>query len=106
MKKLIFSLVIVVILCYSKLIFSASTQTTKDWTGFYLGGNAGYWGSQNNTINSTASVNFINQTYEFGASDIANALAQLATNKSSLNSYGFIGGAQAGYNYTFSNRFL
>lgn len=101
MKKLTFSLIVIVTLFYSELIFSAS-----NWTGFYLGGNAGYWKSQTNKVTSTASPSFINQTYVFGASNIANALAQMATNHSSLNSDGFIGGGQAGYNYEFSQNVL
>src|SRR5262249_38238467 len=77
-----------------------------NWTGFYLGGNAGYWGSQTNHITNTGSASFIKQTYAPGASNIANALAQMATMSSSLNSDGFIGGAQAGYNYEFNRWFL
>lgn len=109
MKKLVLSLIVVVVLCYSEFIFSASIKTINqepNWAGFYLGGYAGYWDSQTNHATSSGSVTFINQTYEPGASNIANALAQMATNKSSLNSYGFIGGGQAGYNYEFSKQFL
>jgi len=109
MKKFARSLIIAVTLCYSQFIFSANINTVNqefNWTGFYLGGNVGYWGSQTNNITNTGSVSYINPTYAPGASNIANALAQLATISSSLNSYGFIAGAQAGYNYEFSRWFL
>jgi len=109
MKKIALSLIAAVILCYSNFIFSASMETVNpkpNWTGFYLGGNAGYWGSQTNKVTTTGSTSFINPTFEFGASNIANALAQMATNNSSLNSHGFIGGGQVGYNYETSKGVL
>lgn len=109
MKKLTLSLLTVATLCYGEFIFSANTNMINQetlWAGFYLGANAGYWSSQNNKVNTTGSVSFINQTYEPGASNIANALAQIANNRSSLHSYGFIGGGQAGYNYQFCEGFL
>lgn len=109
MKKLALSLIVAGTLGYSGFTFSASLKTINqdsNWTGFYLGGNVGYWDSQTNDITSTGSVSFISQTYVPGASNIANALAQLADNSSSLNSYGFIGGGQAGYNYELSKGFL
>lgn len=103
MKRFALSLLTTVTLCYSNFIFSG---TMSNWNGFYLGANAGYWRSQNNNITTTGSANFINQTFEPGASNIANALAQLATNKFSFHPNGFIGGAQAGYNYEFCNQVL
>jgi outer membrane immunogenic protein len=109
MKKIVLFLIVAGTLCYSEFIFSASMNTNNqasNWTGFYVGGNAGYWESQTNNITSTGSAGFINQTYVPGASNIAQALAKMATNKSSLHSYGFIGGGQAGYNYEFSKEFL
>lgn len=109
MKKLALSLIVVVILCYSEFIFSASMKMINqepNWTGFYVGGNAGYWGSQTNNITSTGSASFINQTDGFGASNIANALAQMVAKSFSLNSYGLIGGGQVGYNYEFSRGIL
>jgi outer membrane immunogenic protein len=102
MKKIALSLIAVVILCYSNFIFSASMETVNpkpNWTGFYLGANVGYWDSQTNKVSTNGSTLFINPAFEFGASNIANALAQVATNHSSLNSQGFIGGGQVGYNY-------
>ena len=108
LKKITLLLITAVMLCYSSFTFSGGTggmDSTSNWTGFYVGGNAGYWGSQGSAT-TTGSVSFINQTYEPGASNIANALAQLADNNASLHSDGFIGGAQAGYNYQFSKGIL
>src|SRR5579883_1263210 len=98
MKKLTLSLIAATALCYSHFTFSASAEM-HDWTGFYIGGNAGYWESIANKVSTSGSVSFINPTFELGASNVANALAQMANNSSSLNAYGFIGGGQVGYNY-------
>jgi outer membrane immunogenic protein len=109
MKRLVLFFVVAVSFCYSEFIFSASTKVINpksNWTGFYLGASAGYWGSQNNHVSATGSVSFINQAYVLGASNIANALAQVANSGASFNSYGLIGGVQAGYNYEFKNSFL
>lgn len=109
MKKFALALISTVTLCYSNLLFSASMQTIEkasNWTGFYLGANAGYWKSQSNDMTTTGSVNFVNQTFVSGASDIANALAQMATNNFSLHPDGFIGGGQVGYNYQFNKGIL
>lgn len=109
MKKLTPCLLAIVMLCYSEFIFSASTLTMMQephWTGYYLGGNAGYWGSQNNHVSNTGSPSFINQAYVPGASNVANALAKMANNSASLNAYGFTFGGQAGYNFQFTNAFL
>lgn len=99
MKKITVSLITAATLFYSNLGFS-------EWNGFYLGGNLGYWQSQTNKITTTGSVNFINQAYEPGASNIANALAQTATNHFSFHPDGLIGGGQIGYNYQSSERIL
>lgn len=108
MRKLALSLVVVTTFCYSNFIFSANTKILnqeRSWNGFYVGGNAGYWGSQTNKVSTSGSASYINPEFELGASNIANALAQMATNKSSLNAYGVIGGGQVGYNYE-ANRVL
>lgn len=109
MKKIALSLIVAVILCYSNFIFSANKEIDNpqpNWTGFYLGGNAGYWRSQTNKVTTRGSTSFINPSFEFGASNIANALAKIATNHSSLHSNGFIGGGQIGYNYETTKRVL
>ena len=102
-------LLAVAILGCNPIAIAASSKTINhdpNWTGFYLGANAGYWGTQSNQISSSGSVNYINQTYPLGASNIANALAQLGATSASLNPNGFIGGGQAGYNYAFGPGFL
>ncbi|MHB1949238.1 MAG: outer membrane protein [Gammaproteobacteria bacterium] len=107
MKKFVLPLIAAATLSYSN--FSESMQTINkesNWTGFYLGANAGYWKSQTNDVTTTGSVSFINQTFESGSSDIANALAQIATNSFSLHPDGFIGGGQVGFNYQFSKGIL
>jgi outer membrane immunogenic protein len=54
------------------------------WTGFYIGGNAGYaWSDQTLTLSGAASSGSI---------------------KSNLN--GFIGGGQIGYNWQAPNNFV
>lgn len=109
MKKIARFLIVAVTLCYSHVIFSGSMETiisAPNWTGFYLGGNAGYWRSQHNKVEVSGSSSFINQTFPLGASNIANALAQVANQHSSLRSDGFIGGGQLGYNYQYCNRVL
>jgi outer membrane immunogenic protein len=106
MKKFLFSLMAV---CYSNFIFAASMMTTNSephWTGFYLGGNAGYWQAQPDEVTTTGSANFVNPTFESGTSNIANALAQIGTNHFSLNPNGLIGGGQVGYNYQFNQGIL
>lgn len=109
MKNIALFLIVAATLCYSNFIFSARIETINpgcNWTGFYLGGNSGYWWVQNNKVVTTGSTSFINQTFALGASNIANALAQIATNNFSLHSNGFIGGGQVGYNYQYSKEVL
>lgn len=101
MKKFGFSLISVLTLGYGNFIFAE-----PHWNGFYLGANTGYWRAQNNDLTTTGSINFINPAFEPGASNIVNALIQIADNKFSLRPNGFIGGGQAGYNYPFCTGFL
>jgi outer membrane immunogenic protein len=59
-----------------------------DWAGFYVGGNLGYsWGRSSN---SATVEDFLTGT-----------VAGIATSRDNVN--GFIGGAQAGYNWKLSN---
>lgn len=104
MKKYILPLIAVATFCYSNS--AVSSQRINNWTGFYLGANAGYWKSQTDDLTTTGSVSFINPTFPSGSGNIANALAQFATNSFSLHPDGFIGGGQAGYNYQFSRGIL
>lgn len=64
-----------------------------NWTGFYIGGNAGWAGSASNTITNTGT-----DTGAFGLGSAVNVLGVIpSTINDSTN--GFIGGAQAGYNW-------
>lgn len=110
MREAMKNLIAIVILCHTNFVFSASMETINlkhNWTGFYLGGNTGYWWSQNNKVSTTSSTSYINPIFELGASNIANALAKIATNNgSSINAHGFIGGGQVGYNYETNKKIL
>ena len=109
MKKLALVLIIFGVLCYSEFIFSATITTLNQeplWRGLYVGGNLGYWRSQTNDITSTGSASYANPIYEPGSINIANALAQITNNSSSLNLYGVLEGAQLGYNYQLRKGFL
>lgn len=93
----------------SNFTFSGSMGTISSepyWTGFYLGANAGYRGSQANKVVTSGSTSYINQTFPLGAINIARALAQVATNNFSLNDNGFLGGGQVGFNYQQSKKVL
>lgn len=109
MKKFALTLITAATVFYSGFIFSETIKTTyqePDWNGFYLGGNAGYWRAQNNKVTTTGTVNYINPAFEIGASNIANALAQIANNHFSFHPNGFIGGGQVGYNYQYCTGIL
>lgn len=95
------TLVLIVITTFSSEFISAAS-----WSGFYLGGNAGYWNSYTNDINSSGNPGYINPIYTPGSSNIANALGGMANVSSSLNAYGILGGAQAGYNKELNKGFL
>jgi len=75
------------------------------WTGFYLGINAGGTWSSNNTIGVTSSLAFANPAADPTVST-GTAGAMGATGTLPVNSGGFIGGGQTGYNYQFSNGFV
>src|ERR1700682_5270731 len=61
-----------------------------DWTGFYIGGNAGgHWGSDKITTTTDA---------DFEGTGAAGGAAIDATSPTTLHPKGFIGGVQAGYN--------
>ena len=63
------------------------------WTGFYVGFNAGYGFSDENKV-ETRGIDLING---------ANVAAGLRPRFVELNSEGFIGGLQLGYNWQFNN---
>jgi outer membrane immunogenic protein len=63
------------------------------WTGFYIGGNAGWVGSASSTITNTGT--------DTAAAGLGSALNVLGIIPTTVNESpgGFIGGAQAGYNW-------
>jgi outer membrane immunogenic protein len=75
------------------------------WTGLYLGLNAGGTWSSNDTIGVTSLLVFANPAADPTVSTGV-AGASGATRTFSVNSGGFIGGGQIGYNYQFSNGFV
>ncbi|HHT0595051.1 TPA: outer membrane protein [Legionella anisa] len=106
MKKIALSLMMTTA---SNFTFSGSMgaiSSESNWTGFYLGANAGERSSQANKVVTSGSTSYINQTFPLGASNIASALAQVASNNFSLNYNGFLGGGQVGYNYQQSKKVL
>lgn len=68
-----------------------------NWTGFYVGGNAGWVGSASNTITNTGA--------DAGVGGLGSALNVLGSIPStvSANASGFIGGGQVGYNWQTAN---
>jgi outer membrane immunogenic protein len=72
------------------------------WTGFYVGGNVGYsWGdARTNIAGSASTVALPSLSGGFPGNNVAFA----DSSTSGLN--GFIGGAQIGYNYRFSPRWV
>ncbi len=71
------------------------------WCGFYIGVNAGYARSDDNSVNSVGSLSFTNPviTPAAGAAAAASASAQIPDG----NANGFIGGGQIGYNFQYSS---
>jgi outer membrane immunogenic protein len=75
------------------------------WTGLYVGINAGgTWSSSSSVDTSTTDV-FGNPAL-VGGPAAGFASAALATGSVPVNTSGFIGGGQIGYNYQFNNGFL
>ena len=71
------------------------------WTGWYAGVNAGYIDSLGRTNTDAAIL-----LPQFNDTRTAGDIASTATNQFNNRSSGFLGGAQAGYNYQFSRSFV
>jgi len=78
----------------------------RSWTGFYVGGNAGYLWSAHNIISNTATPSYGNPTFGAGTVAMAESLALLGTNHILHSSNGFIGGGQVGYNAQFADHLV
>ena len=78
----------------------------RSWTGFYVGGNAGYLWSAHNIIRNTAIPSYGNPTFGAGTVAMADSLALLGTNHILHSSNGFIGGGQVGYNAQFADHLV
>jgi outer membrane immunogenic protein len=75
------------------------------WTGLYVGINAGGTWSSSNSVNTTTADVFGNPAL-VGGPAFGAVSAELATNSVPVNTSGFIGGGQIGYNYQFANNFV
>jgi outer membrane immunogenic protein len=71
------------------------------WCGFYIGANAGYAWSEDNSVNTTGSLSsiFAGIAPATGPAAVASATAQIPGG----NANGFIGGGQIGYNFQYSS---
>jgi len=73
----------------------ALAQPVYNWTGFYVGANAGYGGDKfTYPVNGTYTDNFVEEV------DDGDSLIHFS-GKATQNSSGFIGGGQVGYDYQF-----
>jgi outer membrane immunogenic protein len=82
----------------------ALPSAAPSWTGWYAGVNAGYIDSLGRT--STNAVILATDTSPANEDPNAGNIANTATNQFNNRSSGFLGGAQAGYNYQFSRSFV
>ncbi|PWB82664.1 MAG: porin family protein [Methylocystaceae bacterium] len=80
------------------------------WTGFYLGLNAGYTFSDSNSVNTVVTPTGASAGWPHGAGvdtiPHLSALSAATSGRAPINSDGFIGGGQIGYNYQFGNSFV
>jgi outer membrane immunogenic protein len=71
------------------------------WCGFYIGANAGYAWSEDNSVSSVGSLPFISAGIApaTGPAVVAGATSNIPVGKAN----GFIGGGQVGYNFQYSS---
>ena len=112
MKKIgIYLIVISSSLCNTSLYagtMGSTKSTINEWNGFYVGINAGGWWTSSGVINTFGTPTFANLGFELKNDPIMmeQALTTNATNKLSINTQGFIGGGQIGYNHQFSKKLM
>lgn len=76
-----------------------------DWTGFYVGANAGYAWSANNNLQNISRVTYADPLFPL-AQIRAASLAFVTTNRMFTSANSFMGGAQIGYNSQFSDKLV
>lgn len=86
--------------CYS--VYEANTP----WTGFYIGGNAGYLWSASNNVTNTGEPTSANPLGLPNSQIISNSLSTVGFANLNGSTNGFIGGGQIGYNSQFTNNLV
>lgn len=85
---------------------SMGLEQRIDWTGFYIGANAGYAWSANNIVNNIGQVVYADPAF-FLSPIRAAALAAVSTNRIFTDTTSsFMGGGQIGYNAQFSDNLV
>jgi outer membrane immunogenic protein len=80
-----------------------------NWTGFYIGLNAGYsWGraTTDGTLSGSQNVSVFRTADGSLISSVTTALAPIGFNIARTNVNGFVGGGQAGYNWQIDRSWL
>lgn len=81
-------------------------QKPTNWTGLYLGANAGGWWSSSPAFNTMGTPLYAAPIGLAGPGIIESMLVNIGTKNLSVNSYGFIGGGQIGYNQALTKQFI
>jgi outer membrane immunogenic protein len=76
-----------------------------DWTGFYVGANAGYAWSANNSLRNISRVSYADPSFPLSQLR-AESIAFVTTNRMFTSANSFMGGAQIGYNSQFSDNLV
>ena len=81
-------------------------KPTKHWTGLYLGANAGGWWSSSTAGNTLGSPLYADPGAVPGSVNVESMLVNIGTKKLSIDTNGFIGGGQIGFNYELKRQFI
>ena len=111
MKKIALSLIAISSTLCGEIVSAGEmgpiNVSSNQWTGFYLGANAGGWWTSSGTVNTVGTPTFAATGFPGTDTTImSQALAANATNQFSMNTGGFIGGGQIGYNRQFSKKIV